>query len=88
MQPGYRLEPMAVSEEQHILLVHIDNIPDFFKEIAGHPRLIPPRTLEQKKETRSRWFQRWYNEDGGKEYQQQWFQKYYHEDGAKEIQRK
>ena len=51
MQPGYSLEPMAVSEEQHILLVHIDNIPEFFKEIAGHPRLIPPRTLEQKKET-------------------------------------
>ena len=72
MQPGYSLEPMAVSEEQHILLVHIDNIPDFFQEIAGHPRLIPPRTLQQKKETRSRWFQRWYNEGRGKEYCQQY----------------
>ena len=72
MHPGYSLEPMAVSEDQHILLVHIDNIPDFFQEIAGHPRLIPPRTLQQKKETRSRWFQRWYNEGRGKEYCQQY----------------
>ena len=59
MQPGYSLEPMVVSEEQHILLVHIDNIPDFFKEIAGHPRLIPPRTLEQKNETKRAYQQRY-----------------------------
>ena len=77
MQPGYSLEPMAVGEEQHILLVHIDNIPDFFKEIAGHPRLIPPRTLEQKKETK----QKRYHEGGGKEAKSKW----YHEDGGQEI---
>ena len=67
MQPGYSLKPMAVSEGQHILLVHIDNIPDFFIEIAGHPCLILPQTLEQKKETRHRCYQKWYHEDGGQD---------------------
>ena len=68
MQPGYSLKPMAVSEGQHILLVHIDDISDFFIEIAGHPCLILPQTLEQKKETtRHRCYQKWYHEEGGQD---------------------
>ena len=51
MQQGYSLEPMVgvVKGSISVLLVHIDNIPDFFIEIAGHPCLILPQTLEQKK---------------------------------------
>ena len=36
MQPGYSLEPMTdvVKGSISVLLVHIDNIPDFFMEIT------------------------------------------------------
>ena len=66
MQPGYSLKPMAVSEGQHILLVHSDNTPDFFMEIASHPCLILPQTLEQKKRLGIDVIdQKWYHEGGG-----------------------